>query len=171
VSHPGGAGSGDLARGAILRGAGFLGFWLVLSGVDAADLPAAVVAVVAATWTSLRLLPPAGSHPRPAAVAQFALRFLQQSVVAGADVAWRALHPRLSLRPGFVVYPMRLPPGPAQNAFCALTSLVPGTVPAGSDEHGALVVHCLDVDQPVVAQLAGEEALLGKALGRGIGDD
>lgn len=171
MSQPGNAGSGDWARGAILRGAGFLGFWLALSGVDASDLPAAGVAVVAATWASLRLLPPAGSHPRPAAVARFALRFLRQSVVAGTDVAWRALHPRLSLRPGFVVYPMRLPPGPPRNAFCALTSLVPGTVPAGSNEHGALVVHCLDVDQPVMAQLAGEEALLGKALGRGNSDD
>jgi multicomponent Na+:H+ antiporter subunit E len=42
---------------------------------------------------------------------------------------------------------------------------VPGTVPAGAVESGALLVHCLDVSQPVVEQLAAEEALLVGALG------
>jgi multicomponent Na+:H+ antiporter subunit E len=96
---------------------------------------------------------------------RFALRFLGQSVVAGADVAWRALDPRLPLRSGFVVCPMRLPQGQARNTFCALASLVPGTVPAGPDESGGLLVHCLDVGQPVAAQLAVEEGLLARALG------
>jgi multicomponent Na+:H+ antiporter subunit E len=47
--------------------------------------------------------------------------------------------------------------------FTALTSLLPGTVPAG-EESGQLVYHCLDVDQPVVSQLAAEEAALSRAL-------
>lgn len=170
MSRPGATASGGQARSAGLRAAGFLGLWVMLAGVDAGDLPAAVAALVAATWTSLRLLPPGGWRPRPAALAAYALRFLRQSVIAGVDVGWRAFDPRLPLRPGFVVYAMRLPPGPARNAFCELTSLVPGTVPAGSDEGGTLLVHCLDVDQPVVAQLAVEEALLGQALGARCGD-
>ena len=98
-------------------------------------------------------------------LARLALRFLCQSVVAGMDVARRALDPRLPLRPGFVTYPVRFPPGTARNAFAALTSLLPGTVPAG-DEDGQLVYHCLDVDQPVVSQLAAEEAALSRALAR-----
>jgi len=63
-----------------------------------------------------------------------------------------------------VRYPVRFPPGPARNAFTALTSLLPGTVPAG-EEHGQLLYHCLDIDQPVASQLAAEEAALSRALG------
>jgi multicomponent Na+:H+ antiporter subunit E len=170
VSRADDAASRGLASGAVVRTAGFLALWLLLAGADARDLPAVVVSVVAATWTSLRLLPQSGWHPRPAAMARFALRFLRQSVVAGSDVAWRALDPRLPLQPGFIVYPVRLPPCPARNAFYALTSQVPGTVPAGPAKNGGLLVHCLDVSQPVVAQLATEEALLVQALGLGSGD-
>jgi multicomponent Na+:H+ antiporter subunit E len=159
-----GATAGRLAPTVIARAAWFLGLWLVLAGADLADLPAAALAVVAATWTSLRLLPPAGSRGSPGAVARLALRFLYQSVVAGLDVARRALDPRLPLRPGFVAYPVRFPPGTARNAFTTLTSLLPGTVPAG-EEGGAVLYHCLDVDQPVVSQLAAEEAALSRALG------
>jgi multicomponent Na+:H+ antiporter subunit E len=141
----------SFARGAVWRVVAFLGLWLVLSGTNAADLPIGIAAAVAATWTSLHLL------------AGLALRFLYQSVVAGADVARRALDPRLPLRPGFVAYPVRFPPGTARNVFTTLTSLLPGTVPAG-EESGKLLYHCLDVDQPVVSQLAAEEAALSRAL-------
>src|SRR5215510_4406332 len=151
------------ATAVIVRAAWFLGLWLVLAGADPADLPAAALAVVAATWTSLRLLPPGGARRAPVAVARLAVRFLYQSVVAGLDVARRALDPRLPLRPGFVTYPVRFPPGTARNAFTTLTSLLPGTVPAG-EEGSDLVYHCLDVDQPVVSQLAAEEAALSRAL-------
>jgi multicomponent Na+:H+ antiporter subunit E len=85
------------------RAAGFLGLWLVLAGVDPANLPAAAVAVGAATWASLRLLPPGPWRPRPAALAGLVLRFLRQSIVGDVDVAWRAFHPRLPVRPGLVV--------------------------------------------------------------------
>src|SRR5262249_35706163 len=85
----------DAARapmGAILaRAGGFLALWLVLAGVDRADLPAAAVAVGGATWASLRLLPPQPWHLQPLALLGLVVRFLRQSVVAGVDVAWRAL--------------------------------------------------------------------------------
>jgi multicomponent Na+:H+ antiporter subunit E len=98
-------------------------------------------------------------------LAALALRFVRQSVVSGAEVAWRALNPRLQLRPGFAIYPLHLPPGGARSAFCALSSLLPGTLPTGTDENGALLVHCLDVDQPIAAILAAEEALFIRVLG------
>lgn len=152
-------------RAVITRGAGFFGFWLLLVGPDPADLVAGLFAAAAATWTSLRLLPPGGGRLRYSALAQLALRFMQQSMVGGLDVAWRALDPRLPLRPGFVVYPVRLPPGPVRNTFSALTSALPGTLPSGVDDRGALLYHCLDVEQPVAAQLASDEGLLTRALG------
>jgi multicomponent Na+:H+ antiporter subunit E len=152
--------SRNLPRGWLARTAGFFAFWVVLSGLNPVDLLVGVLAAVIATWTSLRLLPPGEWIFRPIALTRLALRFLRQSVGAGIDVAWRALDPRLPLRPGFVVYPVRFPPGTARNTFTSLTSLLPGTVPAG-EENGQLVYHCLDVDQPVVA----EEAAMSRALG------
>lgn len=145
------------------RAAWFLCLWLVLSGADLWDLPAALGAVVAATWTSLRLLAPRASRGSPLAVIRLALLFLSQSVIAGADVARRALDPRLPLHPGLVAYPIGLPSGTARNLFATLTSLLPGTVPTGEDK-GQLVYHCLDVEQPVLATLAEEEAVLARAF-------
>ena len=157
-------------RAAMARGAGFFGFWLLLIGPDPADLAAGVFAAAAATWTSLRLLPPSGGRLRYAVLARLALRFGQESIMGGVDVARRALSVRLPLRPWFVVYPVRLPPGPACNVFSALTSALPGTLPSGVDNRGALIYHCLDVGQPVAAQLAIDEELLIRALG-GTHDD
>jgi len=149
----------------IARAVGFLALWLVLAGVDLSDVPAAAVAVGGATWVSLRLLPSQPWRFRPIAIAGLVVRFLRQSVVAGVDVAWRALDPRLPVRPGLVVYLARLAPGPTQNTFATLAGLVPGSTPVGPVEGGGLLIHCLDVDQPVVAQLHTEEALLRLALG------
>lgn len=155
------------APSVILRAAGFLGLWLILAGVDPTDLPAGITAIVAATWASLHLLPPGRSYPSPAALASLALRFIRQSLVAGVDVAWRALDPKLPLRTGFVIYPALLHSGPALNAFCTLTSLAPGTLPAGQDDSGAIVIHCLDAGQPVAADLAADERLFARAVGGG----
>jgi multicomponent Na+:H+ antiporter subunit E len=132
-----------------------------------ADLPVGAAAAAAAAWTSLRLLPPGGSRVRPIALAALVLRLLRQSIVSGTDVARRALDPSLPLRPGFIAYPLRLPDGGARGAFCALSSLMPGTLPAGTDSNGALLVHCLDVSQPVSRALAMEEALFMRAAGHG----
>jgi multicomponent Na+:H+ antiporter subunit E len=98
------------------------------------------------------------------AFARLVLRFLRQSVVAGVDVARRALDPRLPLHPGFVVYPVGLPRGPARHVFTTLMSLLPGTVPTGADARSQLLVHCLDSEQPVAAQLAAEEAVFARVI-------
>jgi multicomponent Na+:H+ antiporter subunit E len=153
----------NVLRASLVRAAGFLAFWLILFGFGPADLPVGALTASAATWASLRLLPPGPWRLRPLALARLAFRFLWQSIIAGVDVARRALDPRLPLRPGFVAYPVRFPPGNARNAFTTLTSLLPGAVPAG-DDSGQLVYHCLDTDQPVLSQLAAEEAALSQAI-------
>jgi multicomponent Na+:H+ antiporter subunit E len=153
------------ARPATVRAAFFLAFWLMISGWAPADLPVGLAAVAGATWTSLRVLPPRRSRLRVASLASLAVSFLRQSFVSGADVALRALSPRLRLRPGIVACPLRLHPGGARIAFCALSSLMPGTLPTGTDENGALLVHCLDTGQPVAANLAAEERLFIRAVG------
>jgi multicomponent Na+:H+ antiporter subunit E len=149
----------------ISRAAGFFGFWLVLTGAGSADLAAGAVAAVAATWASLRLMPAGQWDLHPVKLAKFVLHFLRQSIGAGTDVAFRALDPRLPLRPGFVVYQAKLPPGTKRNAFCAIMSLLPGTLPCGPAEGGGIAVHCLDVTQPVVEQLSAEETLYCETFG------
>jgi len=159
VNGPGTLGS------AIFRAAGFFCFWLVLTDADTGDLAAGLAAAVAATWASLRLMPAQRWSLRPIKLAEFVLHFLHQSIIAGVDVAQRALGTRLRLRPGFVVYQTHLPPSTARDAFCAIMSLLPGTLPCGPAEGNGLTIHCLDVTQPVVEQLAAEEALCMQALG------
>ena len=72
--------------------------------------------------------------------------------------------PRLPLNPGVVRYRSGLPAGPARAAFGTITSLVPGTLPMGSGPDGAMLVHCLDIGQPVADGLARDETLLLSAL-------
>jgi hypothetical protein len=90
-------------------------------------------------------------------------RFLWQSLVAGLDVARRALGPGLDLQPGFVDYRTQLPPGSARSTFELIASLMPGSVP--SDEGPQHIeFHCLDTRQPVAEQLAAEERTYAPAL-------
>ena len=112
-------GPGSTLGSATYRAVGLFGFWLVLTDADSGDLAAGLVAAVTATWASLRLMPAEQWDLNPIKFARFVLHFLRQSIVAGTDVAMRALDPRLSLRPGFVVYQAHLPPGTKRNAFCA----------------------------------------------------
>jgi multicomponent Na+:H+ antiporter subunit E len=127
------------------------------------DIPAAAAAIIAATWTSLRVLEPNASRRSLRGIVRLVLFFLLHSIAAGADVARRALDPRLPLRPGFVAYPTSLPSGLRRNVFATLTSLLPGTVPTG-ERDGHLLYHCLDIEQPILAELAAEEAALVRAL-------
>jgi multicomponent Na+:H+ antiporter subunit E len=143
----------------------FVGLWLVISLGNLAQVPAGIIVAVAATWVSLRLFPPAEMRISPRHLGPFIARFLRQTVVAGADVAWRALHPNLPLQTGFVIFPSNLPRGPARSAFLTIASLLPGTLPAGTDRNGAARIHCLDVTQPVVADLSADEDLFRRMLG------
>jgi multicomponent Na+:H+ antiporter subunit E len=165
VSAPANDAFSGLAGLAAARAPLFLIFWLMISGWAPADLPVGLAAVAGATLVSFRLLPPKRSRLRLASLATLAVSFLRQSAVSGTDVAWRALNPSLKVTPGFVACPLRLPEGGERSAFCALSSLMPGTLPTGTDEQGALLVHCLDVSQPVAANLQAEERLFIRAIG------
>lgn len=148
----------NLFRSGAWRAIGFFTFWLVLTGSDRADLPAGVLATVLAVWSSLHLAPPSGEQLNALRCARFIVQFVRQAIKAGIDVALRALGPQLRIRPGFVRYRSRLPPGAKRDAFCTETTLLPGTLPCGEADDGALLIHCLDTSQPVPEQLAEEEA-------------
>ncbi len=149
-------------RSAFVRAIWLFAFWVVLSGFNLVDLLVGVATAATATWTSLRLLPTQVRF-RPLPLVRLVMNVMRQSIAAGIEVAWRILDPRLPLQPGFVSYQCKLRAGGPQNAFCTLTSLLPGTLPCGTDDSGALVIHCLDVSQPVVKQLSAEEELFRRA--------
>ena len=165
LSAPADDASPGLAWAAATRAAQFLTFWLMISGWTPADLPVGLAAVAGATSVSFSLLPPKRSRLRLTSLATLVASFLRQSVVSGTDVAWRALNPRLKLRPGFVAFPLRWPEGGERSAFCALSSLMPGTLPTGTNQQDELLVHCLDLGQPVAANLGAEQRLFIRAIG------
>jgi len=152
-------------RGVVLvRALLYFGIWIVIDqSAKPANLAFGALAAAAATWASMRLLPPSSGRVRLGVLLTLLPRFLWQSLVAGVDVARRAVAPRLPLAPGFVDYPVRLPRGSARNAFELISSLMPGSVPtAETDEK--IEFHCLDTQQPVVEQMAAEERVYAKAL-------
>jgi multicomponent Na+:H+ antiporter subunit E len=149
---------------ALARLLGLAALWIVLiRSVQPADLVVGALTAAAATWVSLRLLPPDAGRVRLAVLATRLPRFLWQSVRAGIDVARRAFAPSMPLAPGFATYRTGLPRGLARNTFATITSLVPGTVPADDGDDGILY-HCLDTGQPVLDDLAVEERTYAPAL-------
>ncbi len=144
----------------LIRMAAYLLFWIVLAGTDTKDLAAGIVTAAGAAWLSLALLPPGELTVRPGRAAGVFLRFLGQSLSAGVSVARIALSPAMPLKPGIVEYRTSLPPGLRRQAFMTFASLLPGTLPLGTDETDAIPVHCLNADDPVAVQLAQEEKKL-----------
>lgn len=146
------------ARRAVL----YLGLWLVLAGPDPKGLPFGLLAAGLATWASLALLPP-GAMPRPLPALRLAGRVVTETLLAGIDVARRAFDPALPLRPGVIIHDLRLPPGPARDAFRAMASLQPGALPVGLEEADRLAVHVLDTELSVARDLAAAEELFVRA--------
>lgn len=144
----------------LLRTAAYLILWVVLAGTGGKDLAVGVAAALLAAWMSLILLPPGELTLRPVRAAALFLRFLWQSVVAGVTVARIALSPAMPLKPGIVDHHTRLSPGNRRFAFMTFASLLPGTLPTGTDESEVIPVHVLDTSQPAAQQLAEEEARL-----------
>jgi multicomponent Na+:H+ antiporter subunit E len=149
---------------ALWRGVAFFLFWLaLLPSLKPGDLALGVLACAGATWTSVRLMPPASGCIHFGQLLLLLPHFLWESVLAGVDVARRALHPRVPLSPAWVKCPLSFPPGLARNTFATITSLLPGSV-AADEVDGVLAYHCLDDRSPVVEQLWKEERLLARAL-------
>lgn len=151
---------------AIKRLAGFYLVWLVLTGAAGSGLLPGALVSAAAAFLSLKLLPSGRLRVKALRIAALAPTFAWRSIVGGADVAWRALHPRMPLRTGWLTYRTKLPPGPARVAFGSEVSLLPGSLVAGT-RGDTLLVHCLDRDQDVAGQLAREERRIAAALDPG----
>jgi len=140
-------------------------FWLVPTEADVSALAFGIPAIVGTAWASMRLAPPRGRVARPFPLVSGVPRFLGESLLGGIDVARRALQPSMPLKPGWLAIPTSLPAGAPRVAIGSEFSLMPGTLVAGSTER-ELLVHCLDVDAPVLGKIAKEEARLIRAIGK-----
>jgi multicomponent Na+:H+ antiporter subunit E len=148
---------------ALKRGGILAVVWLGLTSADPEGFAVGAATVGAATWLSLRLLPPGRNRVSIVAALRLAPGFLWRSLLGGIDVSWRALSPRMPLKPGWRETPSRLPPGPARAVLGGEFSLLPGTLVAGT-RGDRLLIHALDVDRDIDAAIAEAEAGLAAAL-------
>jgi len=135
--------------------------WLVLTGADAGGLAYGAL-VAAAAFLLARRLAAGHSTLSPLAVLPLFPRFLWRALLGGIDVAARALHPRMPLRPGWISVPTRLPRGVLRATIGGEFSLMPGALVAGS-RGDSFLVHLLDLGTPVGAELEDEESRILKA--------
>ena len=148
---------------ALARGSAFLGLWLVLTGAEPLGLPFGLIATFCATYASLRLLPPVPGTIAPSALPRLALTMLRQSFSAGWDVALRAFATPPRLAPGVIEVPLAIPPGPSRDAFRALASLAPGSLPLEDLPDGRLRLHALDIAMPLEKDIAEIEAAFARS--------
>lgn len=134
--------------------------WLVLTGADAGGLAYGAL-VAAAGFLLARCLAAGHATLSPLAVLPLFPRFLRRALLGGIDVAARAFHPKLPLRPGWVSVKTRLPPGALRATIGGEFSLMPGALVAGS-RHDRFLVHLLDTASPIGAELEDEERRLLK---------
>lgn len=123
--------------------------------------PLATVAAVTSVW----LTPAARYHLRLARIPVFALYFLQQSLLAGWDVARRIVAPRMPLNPDILRLPLILPPGAPTWWLMLTISLLPGTLSVRLHTDRVLEVHCLDADAGIAASVRRTERQLAELFG------
>lgn len=120
--------------------------WLALSGGE--DWVFGALAIAAVLVVSQGLAPLPAMRISPRGLARFLGFFLRGSMLGGADVARRALSPRLPLEVQRQCYRLAVPPGPPRAVFIGAVSLLPGTlsVRLQGDE---LLVHSIAGDAGV----------------------
>ena len=117
--------------------------WLGLTGGEWRSWLVGLPVVLVSTWLSLKLSPASYWRWGFKGLLPFCWYFTVQSILSGWDIALRALQTKCRIQPGTIPYALRLPPGPSQLFFCAIVSLLPGTLVTSIEDSTALV-HVLD---------------------------
>lgn len=138
-------------------------WWILAEGRSDAWLFGSI-AVAAATWASLWLLPPTSMPIRLAGLPGFLRFFLWNSVRGGIQVAGMALRGRAALQPALIELPVTLPNGCARVLLINTLGLMPGTVGVDMDDAG-LQLHVLDQRLPFAAEARALEAVIARLFG------
>ncbi|MDP1526311.1 MAG: Na+/H+ antiporter subunit E [Rhodocyclaceae bacterium] len=150
------------------RGLLFACLWWILAEGRLDGWLLGSIAVVAATWASVALWPPAAHDVRLAALPAFLAFFLTNSVRGGWQVALMALRGRGALQPAFLELPLNLPAGVPQVLMTNVLSLMPGTVGVelvAELTNARLRLHVLHQDLPVVAEARALEQRIAALFG------
>lgn len=149
-----------------LRGLSFVVLWWILAEGRLDGWLLGGVAVAAATWASIRLLPPGRQPIRLAGLIGFLGFFLWNSLRGGMQVTGMALRGPAALQPGIIELPVTLPPNGARILLVNALGLMPGTLGVDLDDI-SLRLHVLDMGQPVVAETRALEASIAGLFGSG----
>ena len=136
--------------------------WWILTDGNSQSWWIGAPAVLLAALASTALVPPFKLVWNE--VMRFVPFFLWRSMIGGADVAWRTLHPRLPIAPDIIDYPLRLPFGLPQIIMANTVSLLPGTLSADLHDH-CLSVHVLTRRQGLDSEIAAVEATVARLFG------
>jgi len=148
----------------VSRGLAFSLLWWILAEGRHDGWLLGAVAVCAATWASLKLLPPGDHRLRVAGLFGFLHFFLRNSVRGGLQVAGMALRGRSALQPGLLELTVTLPPGGPSILLVNVLGLMPGTV--GVEMRDArLQLHVIDERLPVMAEVRELEAVIARLFG------
>lgn len=147
--------------------------WVALSG--ARDWAFGVAAIAAALIVSQALAPLPAMHISPAGLVRFVAFFIHGSMLGGADVARRALSPRMPLEVHAHWHAFAVPPGPPRAVLIGVISLLPGTLSVRL-QGSALLVHSIAGDsgatiREVEQRVAGLFGLESRVHERGSGRD
>ena len=153
-----------MLRTVFLRALAFAALWWILVEGRSDGWLLGSVAVVAATWVSIALLPPGTLALRLGGLLGFLRFFLWNSLRGGLQVAAMALRGRAALRPAIIELRVNLPAGGARVLLVNALGLMPGTVSVDL-EGTVLRLHVLDDAQPVVAETRALEAAIASMVG------
>ena len=118
--------------------------WVFLSAAHWKTPAFAILAVVAATATSLFLWPAAGRQIRWMRAPVLAVYFLRQSFSGGVDVARRAFSPAMPLQPDFINYETTLESEAGRVLFTWMIGLMPGCASVNLENQNRLTIHVID---------------------------
>ena len=144
--------------------------WALLAEARVDSWIVGLPVVVLAAAAAVRLAGGRRWRWSPAGLLRFAGYFAFSSLLAGMDVAWRALQPRLPIRPQLIPYHPRLPAGAARIFFSNVINLLPGTLSADERDE-VLWVHVIDDRQPVHKRLAMLEQKVAALFAQRISSD
>lgn len=130
--------------------------WVFLTEASASSWLVGLPCILAAFVMHRRICRSSDYSIRLERLPAFSAWFLWHSLKGGIDVARRAAKPRVSLNPGFIDYPLTIPPGQARTFLVNVVSLLPGTLSTDL-EGNVLVLHTLDTTVAAHAEIDAAE--------------
>jgi multicomponent Na+:H+ antiporter subunit E len=142
--------------------------WIIIARWDFSSLIVGVPCTLLAVLAHQRLRQQHSVRLRWQYLPGFVFWFLWQSLRGGYDVARRTLAFRLRLTPGFMDYPLTIPPGAARVFFINTLSLLPGTLSADLQDD-CLTLHALDCQASVLEETRAVELQVARLFGQNLG--